>query len=516
MLMQSIEGEPYLWKIVSVEEDVSPTIKTRLLGLSDELIDRCLSISAGDTKALRLEARSYLREVLKLLPNLIIDKNVFSSHLEEHFNSYNSDLLSYKLKGATEMIAKLKQLFAFEEVHRNMFSRNTELATQESLFVTAIIECKDLTKDSLVSSFNKFLKELVIAYDPATELYINELACEKLCNFKNSSEAIKKSTRTSIEGYLFTMVAAHKTQKVTLKFFRLTDDVNVRESIWDTVFENYYILEPLELRQVLTISKNVILVTFGFSETDKIMMIRIESLVVTQPYKFIHGKDTMIVQGSIPELMILINDREKRAYSACLTNKKIAIKDELQIYKDRSMEIISVCFLARKKLILYVYQPGRVEQYSLTANNQVSFSFIPPQRQLEIAVFEKRIIVLKSEYGLVFYNYDLDIIGKEKSEADFFLVENGDVTIININELGFVTKTTKKIPLDNAKKSIESDLSIHKIDLVSRKTIEFGKDLYSNLFKKSNFSAILDPASATNSVRNRNYSPSNTKEYPID
>ena len=516
MLMQSIEGEPFLWRAVSIEEDLPPTIKNRLLSFNDCLIDKIFTIPGGDTKTLGLEARSYLKEVLKLLRNLRVDKNLFSLYLEEQFNSYNSELLSFKLNIAAEMVTEVKRLFEFEEFHRNIFSKNTERATQEAIFVTMIIESKDLSKEFLASSFLKYLKELIIAYNPATEEYINELASKKFEKFKDSYEMISRSMQTRIEEYLYNTVVAPKTQRVDLQFFRIANNANIKESTWDTVFQSYYILEPLELKQILKIGKNTILAIFSLGESDKIMIMHIEALVVTQPYKFFHGKDTMIARGSIPELMILINDKEKKAYSACLTNKKLIIKEELHIYNDKNKEIISACLIANKNHILYVYKPGGVDQYSLTGNLTMGFSFIPPHFQLEIAVFEKRFIVLRSTNELLFFNYDLMIIGKETCQPDFFLVEAGEITMVNINESGFVVKTIKKIQMDNAKKSLESSLSIHKIGLISRNAVELGKDIYSSLLKKNSFSSIVESESSRNSLPTGDICSNGSRKSSID
>lgn len=485
VLLQNIDGINYLWKLNSKEVPIQRTQKDLLLDLSNHLLGKFFSIQSGDTEQLDIECKFFLKELIRMFPNLIISRDEFTGYNQEQFNSFHSELLIYKSNAAVKVIESVEKMFAFESNIPKFFVKDINLKTQKEKFVTFAVLNKELSFKSLVSKYIKLFKELIMGFNPATEDYIKEICLENFAQYVESSDMLKDSVKTRVRSYLIDLVSSFRAQEITIEILQVDEGINTNDSVWAIVFCELYLNEPVELKQVIKITDSLILITVAFEHSNKLIILSFSKFLVTKNIRLLKEKDTFIAVGSVPEKMILIQNSKRACWIANLTEKKVILKKQIEVYSDRINNITSACYIKEFKHILYIYSPGGLGQYNLNRSSLMDFSLVPNYRLEKMFLSESgNCIALVTEIEIIFFNNSLSkIIGQESQKSTFLSIDQDIAQFITIDQSCIIEITLKKIELNWTEENKNNEVSIDRIGHVAQQTYNTSIELISDFFK---------------------------------
>lgn len=245
---------------------------------------------------------------------------------------------------------------------------------------------------------------------------------------------------------------------------------------------------------MVSLSNDHILFVISFKESKKSLIISDFKLISKALNDFINDDDLVIASGSTKDSMIVFLNTERKVILGYFTEEGIKPKDELRIYNSLIYRVTSACYVKSRKELLYLYDDGKIGQFSLDRNkNLTSLAQVPPTLYKTVSISEcERFIIMLSYQESYLYTTDLCQIYMDYTTPFFAGVKDSNFYFIFFDSNGKVT--FKIFPIDVEKKIIKPDTNsiYHKVDSGARKTILLAKEIIKGVFESNNFRSI-DP-----------------------
>ena len=150
---------------------------------------------------------------------------------------------------------------------------------------------------------------------------------------------------------------------------------SLEKSSWELIYEDYYIPEPVCLRQVIKFDGKL-LITFSLKNSKKLMLLFFDNFIVRMFKTPFDDEDTVIAEGSMSEFIVVFQNTKKEFWVGKLTEKKFIFSKKYTIYNERVKEVVSACLVKNKDIVYYIYAPGGVGQINLDGSGKKNLYLI--------------------------------------------------------------------------------------------------------------------------------------------
>ncbi|OMJ68528.1 hypothetical protein SteCoe_33993 [Stentor coeruleus] len=476
----------YMWKLDVENCQITEKMRLQLRALNSRLIDRILEIERGNTDKLQKEMKIYYKEILKIIPNYSIEFNAIHSYLLEEFNNLNSEILTEQSKGAYSILESIQSAFSFDRVIPRVFLPDLKLENEQLKFMTKIFETKDFTLNYISKLYISIFNEFISGFNNNTEQHIKDVVSKVVNSFNRFLETYQASLREKLEKFLEEKTINLSFIKVYLKAIMISESENSPEERFATIYENIYIEEPFELKQIISLSEKKLLITILVNSL-KLECIIFEDYEVHRLEKKFNSNDTYIAQGSVPESLVMFINSERECIEAQLTERKIKRIAKICNYPSKVQRVDAACYIKNEKRILFLYPPGALEQISFNNGSQKDFSNIVPKIYKNLYISDcGKYYLLVCEDECYLFNQRMRIVEIQKLSPLHFFMKSGKAYILCQDNENLYFKYFQVVEDAKGSSSI-IDLNANVITHNYRKTLELGKSILKEFLTSNNF-----------------------------
>lgn len=477
----------YMWKLDLENCQISEKMRLQLQALNNKLIERTLEIERGNTDKLQKETKIYYKEIIKIIPNYNIEFNVLYSYVLEEFNILNSEILTEQSKGAYSILESIQSTFNFDRIVPRVFLSDLKLENEQLKFMTKIFETKDFSSNYISKLYISTFNEFISGFNNNTEYHIKNVVSKTVECFNKFLAAYHTSLRKKLESFLDEKTINLSFIKVCLKAIMISESENGHEERFATIYENCYLEEPFELKQIVNLSEKKLLITICLVNSLKLECIIFENYEVHKLEKFFNSNDAYIAQGSVPESIVMFINSERECIEAQLTERKLKRIAKICNYTSKVQRVDAACYIRNEKRVIFLYPPGALEQISLINESPKNFSNIVPKiyKNLYISDCGKYyLLVCEDEFYL--FNQWMKIVEIQKLSPLHFFMKSGRACILCQDHENLYFKYFQ-VADDTQSSSKAIDLNADVITHNCRKTLELGKSILKEFLTSNNF-----------------------------
>jgi hypothetical protein len=443
-LVESIGENIYLWQLTQTVQQIPDSISSQVQSIAQSFVLDFFGVEKGQTEVLFALSKNCYQNLVNLIPNFKHDFTVFSQTLEQEFTSYHSELLTLKLERSRMIISGAKQTFRFASFVPQFVVRDLQLEEEEMKFALVMMDSLYISEQECLSKFIKLFKEFIDSYNDSFEKEIRELIKKSLQRYNSSFELIYNFTKNRVVDYLICLIRQQEYVKVEIKSLLLTGSRGnfECEENWVLISEFNLVRENIELHQIVKLSDCRLLITISLQNSEKMLLLEFNNFIVRIHPNLLDGKNAYIAKGSTSENLLIISNTLKTCYSAELKGKGIEIKKSIDLFSQRNANIISACYMKNIGKLLYVYEPGGVDQFAIKQGPMKNFANIIPQLYKDIFISEcENFILLVSEQQSYLFNKEMKIIDIQKFKPLYFKLTGNQITSVDAEDSLFTIKS---------------------------------------------------------------------------
>lgn len=483
-MYQKIYSSIYMWNLYTVPCSLPEEKYSNLQELNKSLIQTIFKIERGNSDQLKKVIKAYYREILKLLPNFNTNFDKVYRYFLEEFNIFNSDILTEQSKGANIILESIQSNYVFKQSVPRIILSDLQLQNEKLKFLTKILETQDYSEKFILNQFISTFQDFICGFNKITEQNIKDIIMKVVKSYNEFLEAHQNTLMKKFESFFQETIFEHTFTKVTIKASIISQTKNFEDEKIIDIYENVYIEEPFILKQVLIIGEKDLLITISLENSQKLECLLFNNYKITRIQRLFKQNDVCIAQGSVYNSLIIFINSQRMCHEVQITKEKLKIIAKIGNYTDKIERVISACYIKSEKIVIFMYPPGALEQFSLTSDTKKDFSNIVPRIYKDIFISEcGKFILLVCDDECYLFDWRMRIIGKENITPLYFYMENSQAVFFYKEEDFYYLKY-----LQIGKNARESNRTIELNTVVftnsCRKTVELGNFLIEGLFKK--------------------------------
>lgn len=485
--VESIGGRFYMWKTIYYEIPLPEELSEGLNKRIDEFINAWKRIGTGQSEKIEDLCKRFLRFISKLFINSRFDQEELVGKVVGLYNQIQTELANLKIGAMQHVLECLKADMAFTPTAKRYFSKDVTLDDSENSFFNEIFLMNELSQDATSKILLKHFKEFIVMYDSDTETFINRVIEAELEVYENKLKIFSDFNIIELRKYLCKCLEI-KCQKLEVLMKELSED-----SYWELAYCEVFATEEMQLKQVLSIGQDSILVSIGFEQTHQLLLLSIVNFQTSQAVETLLDDNTAVIaSGSTCQEIVFFKNLTKTCVLAMITQERKLIElTKYSVYSDRVDQVISGCYLKSTRDLLYISASGGIEQTNTLLSLKLSMSQIAPKRYFKIAVSNcERFITLQSENDIYLFDIMMKLIGSDNSDPVYNTLTSKLWTLYYVNEDKFEykaidlldTKIYQNFPMVN-------DFE-RKIYYQAKSTLDLGTSLVKKLFQRRSESVI--------------------------
>ncbi|OMJ81690.1 hypothetical protein SteCoe_17799 [Stentor coeruleus] len=486
IIYQKICSNIYMWSLYTENCSLPQSKCSNLQEINKNLIQTVLKIQIGNSDELKKEVKNYYKEILKVIPNLDTNFDSLYRFILEKFDNFNSDILTEKNKGANIILESIQSNYVFKSSVPRIFLSDLQLQNEKLKFLTKIIETQDYSEKYILNQFISTFQDFICGFSKITEYNIKDIVLKVVKSYSKFLEGHQNALCKTLEDFFQVMIFDHTFKKVTLKASMISKNPNLQDERLIDFYENIYFEELFVLKQILIIGEKKLLITISLENSQKLECLLFDNYEITRLQKPFKHNDVCIAQGSVIDSLIIFINSQRMCYEAQIAKEKLKLIAKVGNYTDKIERVISACYIKSDKIVIYMYPPGALDQFSLIGNSKKDFSNIVPKIYNELFISEcGKFIMLVCDNECYLFDWRMKVVGKEKIVPLYFCMENNEITILYNDEDYYFFKILR-VDKDARESNRAFELSADMLTNSCRQTIELGKAAIGGMLTNEN------------------------------
>lgn len=486
LLLQLYGAKPYFWKLQKVAAQYSVEDRSSLSLAIKSYIQHFTQIKSGKDKEIQKLTDQFVGVVKSYFRNLKLDLSQFTSYSIGLHDKFHSQLIDLRRDAATTVLSESKKKFHFTPLLSRFLLKDIVLEEQEGKFITIIIENEQFNQEKLKTLFLNSFQDFITGFSLDKEETILQIISKALKVYLTKENELLDSTVGMLKDCLQEAVNIVKPTRTLLLMMQLPDGPDSINH-WELVTENVFDNEEIELKQVISTGETGIFATFSLKQTNALLLVISQNFITNLCETDIPDCDTVFCEGSNQNFIVYFNNTLKKYVIAYEQENRLITRKEHQ-FNVNGLIMVKSAVLIQKNHAGLINQDGHFllinlegkastvdsSQVCLKVYEKISLSqcgnFIVLASNTETFVFNQKMEMMILDYGMPMFSFMLD--------ASLICIEKQGENNIVIRAVEY--------PFSYEKSKSKSSYT-ERISMEYKKTMEFGKNLLTEMLKENKF-----------------------------
>lgn len=484
----------FLWKLVQADEDYPEEGKSSLYSIVNKFIIDFFRVNRGEDEDLKILTRELIRTLRKFIRNVKIDDEKFLKYMINEFSLFHSEIIDFQRDKALEIVNSIRGTFKLNSKAKKMFLYELNLDHEIGVFMTKITGMNSLNFNTFYDLFISTFKNFFPDYNDNVKDTIRDYIEKSINDFNHKFERSLAKTKNQLYSYLLDIIQSIKPARLTVFMKEVSNDFESSGS-WMVSFEMMIDKEQVELKQIVYLNENSLIITIAFKESNRLMVVFSDQHVISFCDHDLMDSDTLICEGSSKENLIFIHNTLRKAFIAIEADSRLEATTELKSFFSEPMRgITSALFLKQAKEIISVDDENNLSIFSLESKVLSKTSEIVPTKYRKVGLSScGNFIYLISLTEVYVFTSKCEQVILDYRPPDLACLTKHSLIMCQIEPNESFSFRILLIDKDYvAEKNIRTSLT-ENIEYQVRNTVSFGRELIEGLMKKSHFNKFSPP-----------------------